>query len=323
MLSLNIPNKDEENMKKRLTSNQIKIIRLLLITFLLFVCLLSMLASQYSYLPDYNKEEISHHLSRTGEKISQTSVNDIEKTQMIIDWENGLFLKPFYFTESTILRDILLRFSYRDPQWFVYIRRANCEERALIFEDMANRTNLTYRKVGIAGFIDPAKYRTENHRWTEVWANNSWQIADSGFNLWYPKNNQSYFTAERGYLIGKVVVFGDNDTFNDCTDLYVDRTGTLKIKALREGNAIDNASVSIKLNYENLTCNVVGGSRFKLNTNNSGNCEVVLGVYNNTSYTVIVEELKHFYKYTGTENIEIKEGENYLEINVDKMKLNF
>jgi hypothetical protein len=309
-------------MKIKLTDNQTKVLQFSFAIFLLLVYLVLMLASQYSYLPDYDKDEISYHLNRTGEKICLASDNDTEKTQMIIDWENGLFLKPFYFTKSSILRDYLLRFSYRDPQWFVYIRKANCEERALIFEDMANRTNLTYRKVGIAGFIDPVNDRTENHRWTEVWINNSWQIADSGFNLWYPKNNQSYFTVEKDYLIGKVVVFDDNGSFNDCTDLYVNRTGLLKIKALREGNPIENATVSIKLNYENLTCNVVGGNRLKLNTDNSGDCEVVLGVYENTSYTVIVEEKKQFYKYTGTENVIIKDGENYLAINIEDLKLN-
>jgi hypothetical protein len=33
-------------------------------------------------------------------------------------------------------------------------------------------------------------------------------------------------------------------------------------------------------------------------------------------------DLKYFYKYVGTEDVKIKEGENYLEINVDNMWLN-
>lgn len=308
-------------MKQKIILDKKQVIRFTSISFFSFVIVISLFLSQYSYLPDYDRAEVSHYLDRTSESILLNSDNDTQTTQKIIFWEKNLLLKPFSFSISSLFRDILLRHTYRDPEWFVYIRRGNCGESALIFEDMANRTNLTYRKIVIDGFIDPINNRTENHRWSEVFLDDSWRIADSGFNLWYPKNNQSYFTVNRGYLIGHVTVLNNNGSFTDCTNLYMNETGKLLIKAVRNGNPIENASVSVKLNYGDMSCNVIGGNKIDLYTNQSGFCEINLGIYNDTYYTVKVNDFKIFYNYYGKDDVEITDTDNYLELNVDKIGL--
>lgn len=308
-------------MKQKIILDKKQVIRFTSISFFSFVFVISLFLSQYSYLSDYDKAEVSHYLDRTSESILQSSDNDTQITQKIMHWENNLYLKPFSFSISNAFRNFLLRYTYRDPEWFVYIRKSNCEEHAIIFEDMANRTNLTHRKIVIDGFIDPINNRTENHRWSEVFLDGLWRIADSGFNLWYPKNNQSYFTAKRGYLIGHVAVINDNGSFTDCTNLYVNETGKLIIKAVRNGNPIENASVYVKLNYGNISCNAIGGNKIKLYTDQSGFCEINLGIYSNTNYTVTVNDIKTFYKYSGKNNIEIEDADNHLEISVDNIGL--
>ena len=308
-------------MKQKIILDKKQVLRFTRISFFSFVIVISLFMSQYSYLSDYDKAEVSHYLDRTSDSILQSSDNDTQITQKIMHWENNLCLKPFNFSIFNAFRSFLLRYTYRDPEWFVHIRKSNCEERAIIFEDMANRTNLTHRKIVIDGFIDPINNRTENHRWSEVFLDGSWRIADSGFNLCYPINNQSYFTGHRGYLIGYVAVINDNGSFTDCTNLYVNETGKLIIKAIRNGNPIENASVSVKLNYGNMSCNVIGGNKIKLYTDQSGFCEINLGIYSNTNYTVTVNDIKTFYKYSGKNNIEIEDADNNLEISVDNIGL--
>lgn len=285
---------------------------LISITIGLFLLLLSF---QYSYTLDYDESEIDQYFNRTSGFISLNSYNDTEKTQQIIHWERNLPLRTF----QNGLRNWILRYTYRTPEWFIHIRKANCEEKAIIFEDMAKRTNLTYRKICIDGFIDPKIKSTENHRWSEVWLDGKWRIADSGFNLWYPKNDQLFFTEEKGYLIGHVVTFDDNMTMEDCTDLYVKNTSELTIKAIRNGKVIKDADIQIKLNYENLSCTVVGGNKIHLSTNDSGICQVNLGIYDNTNYTVTINDVKLFYKFSGKETIILKNNTDYLEIDVDRM----
>ena len=287
------------------------------ITICIGILLVLFLSFQYSYIIDYDKTEIDQYLDWTGNQILQNSINDTEKTQQIINWERNLPLRPFSYN----FRNIILRFTYRNPEWFIHIRKANCEEKAIIFEDMAKRTNITYRKIFIDGFIDPKSKSTENHRWTEVWLDEDWRIADSGFNLWYPKDNQSYFTMERGYLIGYVATFDENMTIEDCTDLYVKNTSELTIKATRNGQIIKEADIKIKLNYGNLSCKVVGGNNIHLSTNDSGICKVNLGIFDYTNYTVTVIDEKFFHKFLGKDTINLKNNTEYLEIEVDKIKM--
>lgn len=278
--------------------------------FLLF------LSFQYSYTLDYDENEIDKYLNRTSELISQNSYNDTEKTQRIIHWERNLPLRTF----QNGLRNWILRHTYKTPEWFIHIGKANCEEKAIIFEDVAKRTNLTYRKICIDGFIDPKNNRTENHRWTEVWLDGDWRIADSGFNLYYPKNNKSYFTVDKEYLIGHIATFDDNMTMEDITDSYVKNTSELMIKASRKGKNIKDADIQIKLNYESLSCDVVGGNKIRLSTNESGICKVNLGIFDYTNYTVTVNDNKLFYKLSGKDIITLKNNTDYLEIEVDNIK---
>ena len=269
----------------------------------------------YSYSPclRYSKIDIERDLDKKSEDILLNSANDTEIVHRIIAWENeDLALKAFKGYE------ILRSFSH-DPHWYIFLRKANCGERAVIFEDMAKRTNLTYRKVAIDGYINPTENRTpNNHRWSEVWLDNDWRIADSGFNLNYPEDNQSYFTSVEGYLIGHVAFINDNGTFGDCTDRYVNRTGKLIIQAVKDEENIEDADVSVTLIYKHLSC-PVAGNKIKPKTNDSGLCEINLGIYEGTNYQVSLRKSDGiFFEYFGQETVTIANETNSLVIELDR-----
>lgn len=260
-------------------------------------------------------QEIEQHLDEISESILLESANDTEKTHKIITWEQNLFLTSDNFDKwyEQPLRKI------KDPIWYIYLKKASCGELAIVFEDMANRTNLTYRRIVIDGFINPKDNSTENHRWSEVWLENDWRITDSGFDFFYPKTNNLIFTDGRDLLIGHVAVYNEDKTYTDCTSDYVNRSEKLIIKAVRNGEIVEDASVIINLNYNDTSCKVVGGKSIKYFTNDSGLCEVTLGVYDNVSYTVVVEDLKSVYKYSGQDNITINNNKtSYLDIELNK-----
>jgi len=273
----------------------------------------------------YPKTEIEQYLNETCESIRLNSENDTEKVHKIIAWENNeLGLTPFKAYQLHLRQ----RGGCSSPNkvyWYTYVGKGNCGERAIIFEDMAKRTGLKYRKIVIDGYIDPQKNytdnRPDNHRWSEVWLNDNWRIADSGCNLSYPEDNLSYFTLEKGWLIGHVAILYDNGTFGDRTDSYVNRAGKLIIQAVKDGESIKDADVSIKLTYMNHPCSVVGGNNIKLSTNNSGLCEISLGIYDSAYYMVKVSDKGIFYEYFGRENVTIANETNYLVIELDEHKV--
>ncbi len=234
----------------------------------------------------YYKPHIEQDMDNISRNITLTPNNDIEKTQKIIQWENTLNLDPF---DRNSLIDIFRRSKSNETSWFIYLRKANCRERSLIFEDLANRTNLLFRRIEVDGFIDPNTTQPPgNHRWDEVWLDGDWRIADSGFSLYYPKNNNSFFTSENGYLIGHVAVLdADGKYLEDRTNSYINKTGKLFITVINDGKPIKNADISIKLRYKNITTDVVG-KNLKAYTNDSGIYEINLGTYNDTFYVVNV-----------------------------------
>lgn len=261
----------------------------------------------------YNKEQ---YLNETAETIILNSKNDTEKVHRIIVWENKFGLTTF--KPSIISQCLRLP---KDAKWHIFLKKANCGERAIIFEDMAERTKLKYRRVVIDGYIDPPNNKMNNHRWSEVKLDGDWRIADSGFNLSYPEDNQSFFTLEKGWLIGHVAIQYDNETFGDCTDLYVNRRGKLIIQAVKDGKNIKDADVSINMTYKNLTCPVVSGKTIKRSTNNSGLCEINLGIYDSACYMVKVSDKGIFYGCFGRENVTIANETNYLVIELDERKI--
>lgn len=287
------------------------------------IILLIILISDLYYCPChcyYPKTKIEQYLDKTSESILLNSENDTAKVHKIIAWENNNLSLTSFKPYQLHLRQRKLCFSSDKVYWSIYLGKANCEERAVIFEDMARRTDLEYRRVVIDGFIDPKNNCMNNHRWSEVELDGDWRIADSGFNLSYPEDNQSHFTSEDGYLIGHVAIINDDGTFGDCTDLYVRRTGKLGIQVVKGGEFMENAAISIKLTYKNISCPVVGGNTIKRSTNEYGHCEINLGIYDGTYYTVKVSDKDMFYEYFGQENITITNETNSLVIELDKQK---
>lgn len=284
---------------------------------LLILALLVLLVAAFYANPVYHfytKPQIESYLNETSERICNSN-NDTEIVQKIIAWENSesINLKRFDIYTAP------LRIS-GNANWFIYIGRANCGERAIIFEDMAKRCGLTYRHVEMEGFIKSSENSIADHAWTEVWIDDGWKIADSGFHLWYPKDNQTYFTSKRNFIIGNVNVISNGTYFEDCTENYVDETCHLKVKVMENSNFVQKASVLITIDYNGLKVPVIG-RKSKLLTNDSGECNVNLGVYNNTSYHIISNYKGLLYEYYGTEIITVENGSQSVFVNITDKKL--
>lgn len=288
-----------------------RVIVLLSIVFILFFLILIILNNPFF---TYRPNEIEGQLCETSDFILENSKNDMEKTNKIIEWENGLKLSTFEDDEE------YLRCSH-NAKWFIHLKKANCGERAIIFEDMAKRTNLAYRSVTFDGYINPIDGKINNHRWTQVWIDNDWRIADSGFNLSYPKYNNYYFHSKRGFLIGHVAIIYENGTFGDITDSHVEKTGKLIINAKKDNNNVKNADISITMEYKNFSCPVVGGGTIRLTTNDSGISELNLGIYNNSNYTVSVNYKDSFFEYYGKEMFTFTDNTDTLIIELDNRKI--
>ena len=292
-----------------------RVIVLLSIIFILFFSILIILNNLINPFFTYRSSEIERQLSETSDLILENSKNDMEKTNKIIEWENGLKLSTFEDDEGYLRNS-------NNAKWFIHLKKANCGERAIIFEDMAKRTNLTYRSVTFDGYINPIDGEINNHRWTQVWIDNDWRIADSGFNLSYPKYNNYYFHSKQGFLIGHVAIIYDNGTFGDITDSHVEKTCKLIINAKKDNNNVKNADISITMEYNNFSCPVVGGF-IKLTTNDSGICDVNLGINNNTNYTVSANYKDSFFEYYGKEMFILTNNTDTLVIELDNRKIRF
>jgi len=288
-----------------------RVIVLLSIVFILFFLILIILNNPFF---TYRPNEIEGQLCETSDFVLENSKNDIEKTNKIIEWENGLKLSTFEDDEE------YLRCSH-NAKWFIHLKKANCGERAIIFEDMAKRTNLAYRSVTFDGYINPIDGKINNHRWTQVWIDNDWRIADSGFNLSYPKYNNYYFHSKRGFLIGHVAIIYENGTFGDITDSHVEKTGKLIINAKKDNNNVKNADISITMEYKNFSCPVVGRGTIRHTTNDFGISELNLGIYNNSNYTVSVNYKDSFFEYYGKEMFTFTNNTDTLIIELDDRKI--
>ncbi|WP_129582662.1 transglutaminase-like domain-containing protein [Methanolobus psychrotolerans] len=216
-------------------------------------------------------DHIDAYLNKTSETILLESTNNTEITDNIVRWE----LNEFIF-KSGIFDSVLDPFGYRIPKnagWYIYLNKGNCGERATIFNDMASRTGLSYRKIVVDGFINSKYNSSSDHSWSEVLLEDgSWVIADSGFNISPLHNNKSVFCSEKNMLLGPVFVYENHSTVLDCTDEYVDNTEKIKIKVLRDRKTIDNANIKVTMNYNGVSKLVAGGfARFiKFETNESG-----------------------------------------------------
>jgi hypothetical protein len=288
---------------------------LIIAILILFACLFA-----YSFYVNpiyhlYTKPQIESYLDETSETICKYSDNDAEIVQQIIAWENSenIGLKRFNKNDS------FLRLS-GDARWYIYIERANCGERAIIFEDMAKRCGLKCRHLEIEGFINPKDNSIGDHAWTEVWIDNEWRIADSGFNLWYPKDNQLYFTSKREFLIGTVKVIENRTYFEDCTNDYVNDFCQLNIDVLENNNCVKKANVFITMVYNGTEVPVIGYRRKHL-TYDSGRCTINLGIYNETCYNIKSSYKGLLYEHYGTGNITVDNESQSLLINITDKKL--
>ena len=92
------------------------------------------------------------------------------------------------------------------------------------------------------------------------------------------------------------------------------------IRAVKDGKNVENGDVSINLAYENLSCPVIGGASIKRSTNDSGLCELNLGIYDDAHYTVNVRSKDIFYEYFGQENVTIIDETTSLTIELDEQR---
>jgi len=289
----------------------------IVVTILLFsAVLLIQAACTYSIYNYYAADHIEAYLNKSSENILLKSSNDTEIVQNIVKWECNEFISS---SEMFGKLDIIHREMSHKSSWYLFLNKGNCGERGVVFEDMANRTGLTCRKIAINGFID-FNGNTENHAWSEVLINESeWVVADSGFNYSPPANH--YFDYSKIWLLGPVYAFENGVQKEDRTTYYIPNTEEMIIKSTRDGDIIPNCSINIEMNNNGKSQRVVGNV-IKLKTNESGLCPVTLGVYDNTSYTLRLVDSKGIYQYDGEKNIVLGNKTKEVEIEVNQPRPN-
>lgn len=278
----------------------------------LFVLIISHPLIAYSFI-ESNKIE-SKMLDESAIILNQSD-NNSEKAKMIVKWEQEQFNYPAmnHFNRNNYI--YYFRGLIPFPGYYLYINKANCGELAIVFEDMADKTNLTYRKIFIDGMLNTKSMKMNNHRFTEVLLENgSWMIADVGFDM-YPPKSSKYEFSESGFLVGNVAIINDNGTFTDCTSSYVKNTSKIIINAKRDGLPLSNATVKVELMHDNVTSPNINNIIYK--TNESGISELNLGLYNECSYKVTIVD--GFYKNS---TIFVPEEDiSSIDIEVDKFDL--
>jgi len=270
----------------------------------------------YAVYSHYAADGMEDYLSITSEEILLKSSNETEIVQNIVNWE----LREFVLTSERFqIQDLILRGISTEPGWYLFLNKGNCGEFGIVFEDMANRTGLTCRKVAINGFID-FNGRTENHAWSEVLLNGTeWVVADSGFNFYPPTNH--YFNYSEIWLLGPVYAFEGRVQVEDRTAHYIPNTERIIVVSTRDGETIPNCSIEIEMNYNGKSQRVVG-TAIKLETNESGLCPVTLGIYDNTSYTLRIIDSKSIYQYEGETDIILGNDTGEIKIEVDQPRPN-
>lgn len=270
----------------------------------------------YAIYSCYATEHIDAYLNKTTEEILFKSSNNIEIVQNIVNWE----LREFVLTSERFqIQDSILREISTKPGWYLFLNKGNCGEFGIVFEDMANRTGLTCRKVAIDGLIAPDGH-TENHAWSEVLLNEiEWVVVDSGFNYYPPTNH--YLNYSEIWLLGPVYAFEDGAQIEERTAHYIPNTEKIILISTRDGRAIPNCSIDIHMDNHGVSKRVVG-TVIKLTTNESGLCPVTLGVYDNTSYTLRMVDLRGIYQYEGEKTIVLGNGTSEIEIEVNQPRPN-
>lgn len=282
----------------------------------------------YAVYKPFAADHIEAYLNKTSETILLKSSNNTEIADNIIQWERDEFISG-----STIFDSVFDPLGYRIPKnagWYIFLNKGNCGERALIFNDMARRTGLSYRKIVVDGFIDSdinfdGGHNSGDHSWSEfLLEDGTWVIADVGFDVSPLYKNKSVFCDEKNMLLGPVFVYDNLTTTVDCTEDYVNNTKKLKVKAVRDGKEIDNASIKIALNYDGKSKMVAGGlTRFvKFKTNESGISRITLGIYDNASYTLKVVDSKGVYQYESANEILFGNSTEEIEVEVDRLRPN-
>jgi len=285
------------------------------ITIIMLLCSIYAICT-YAKYSHYAADDIEVYLNKTSEEILLKSSNETEIVQNIVNWERGEFILT---SERFQIQDFILRRISTKPGWYLFLNKGNCGEFRIVFEDMAKRTGLTCRKVTINGFID-LKGHTQNHAWSEVLLNGTeWVVADSGFNFYPPADH--YFNYSEIWLLGPVYAFEDGTQVEDRTAHYIPNVERIIVMSTRDGEAIPNCSIKIEMNNNGKSQRVVG-TVIKLKTNESGLCPVTLGVYDNTSYTLRIIDLKSIYQYEGETGIILENNTGEIKIEVDQPRPN-
>ncbi len=263
----------------------------------------------YSAYNHYADNHIDAYLDKTSENIMLKSSNETEIAQNIVEWEYNEFAIP---SNRFDISTFFMRHISHEPGWYLFLNRGSCGELAIVFEDMANRTGVTSRRVAVNGFIHFDGY-TENHAWSEVLINGTeWHVADSGFNYSPPKDHCYGYSKSR--LLGPVYAFENGIAAEDRSTYYIPNTETIMIKSIHEGEIVPNCSIDIEMHHGGSSKEVIG-TKIKLETNESGLCPVTLGVYKNTTYTIkVIDGI-----YQGKEKIISGNNTGYVEIEIKKL----
>ncbi len=298
---------DEDIKAAVILSSKITLLTLLLLLLFWFIAVIYV-----SYLVEPSGDT---EISKITTNISMLNISEKEKIKSILDWE--MITKNFSDTYGTFdmrtIRTIAVRALGDNPQIISYYMSGNCQEQAVLFNEVANRVGMNSRVVTTI---------TEDHVWDEVKIDNQWIPVDptiyytnvhNNMNVSWFNNTRAYENDLHWFKLSKVYVM---DTGEDITNKYNDM-GTLRIIFKPSDRIIIRTTKGDGV-FNDTTLRDV--SSYAINSKSS-KLEIELGEKN---YTVIAEKdiIPFFVTYSDTQKISVIKGEtSTIQLSPKKLKL--
>lgn len=221
-------------------------------------------------------------IQKTVDELTYNETDTMVIARKIMNWE-------YSHMRNTYGKDIYInRLRFGHPSWIYLTRYGGCSEYAILFSELLKTADTVSMIVSAPG---------EDHVWTIVWINDSWEIFDPSANRSYGKPRHGLYDRpdwNLSYIIGKDYEGEKHDFTKDYTD-----TGKLIVKVVDQNNMpLKGARVTIEshflVEHYNYSSELYKEPRFVLSGKNKSNhiYEFNLGGNN---YTIVARA----YKYGG------------------------
>lgn len=195
-------------------------------SIIFLVILFGLYASQFflSYFIESSSFDNLQIVKTLSYEITKNATTDFQKAEMIYDWmvlpENmrnsyGVPILIVYPLSITLTKDVpfvtpcVRIFDHTNPEWIANSRCGSCLEYSLLYQLLAENSNLTVRSVHNPG---------EDHSFDEVYINGDWIVVDPSMNRF--NSSRDFYEKDRGLDISYVFAEYPNGTKEDITYLY-------------------------------------------------------------------------------------------------------